>query len=248
MLSTKNITIGSLLLLMTAISSSTALAFPNRGANCTSCHDSIRTDRMQVTPQALQIDLGTQLDGSVNGPLNTFTVDPGNTVLLSMDILNGSGKWSAVLKQFEKGGQELSQSNILAWSQSGNAGWTSYSGGTPYLATTEREDTGSQSLTFSLTVDANTPPDTYELVFAIAGKSSGMYAQEEAFYLEVAGAAPTTWAGYEFDELGNLNTEAWLGWLNITYSPWVYVYDLSSYVYLPEEDVLSGGSWVYFPK
>ena len=142
-------------LLGTVLLASPCFSLPSYGVdeknnNCATCHSSIRTDRMMVTVQDLKVDLVTQLDGSSPGPLNTFAVEPGATVILSMDILNGSGKWAAQLKQLEKGGQAISQGNFLVWSQSGNNGWRSYGSAAPYMATTIREDTGAQSLDFSL--------------------------------------------------------------------------------------------------
>lgn len=217
------------------------------GANCVSCHDTVVTNRLQVTPQSLQINLGTQLDGSVRGALDTFSVEPGGTVNISIDILNGSGSWAAVLKQFEKGGQELSQANKLVWSQTGNTGWNSYGSTTPYMATTTRSNTGAQTLTFALTVDASTPPDTYDLVMAIATKS-GLQYQEAHFYLEVASAPPTQWAGYPILDQGIVDTGSWLGLIHVGTEPWVYIYDMSSYVYLPEAQVAAGNYWIFVPK
>jgi hypothetical protein len=237
-----------------ALISTPALAFPGSATSkpnnsCASCHDSIRTDRMRVTPQVLMMDLGTQLDGQALGTLNAFAVEPGSTVVLSMDVLNGGGPWSAQLKQMEKGGQEISLANNLVWSQSGNAGWSSYGSSTPYLATSVRENTAAETLTVSFTVDAATPPDTYDLVFATAGKSSGLWYQEEHFYLEVAAPADPTWAGYPIDENGDVDTGTWLGWMNASkVDPWVFLYDLNQYIYLPESYVTEQGGWLYVPK
>lgn len=237
-----------------ALISTPAFAFPGSATSkpnnsCASCHSSIRTDRMRVTPQVLMIDLGTQLDGSTLGTLNTFPTEPGSTVVLSMDVLNGSGDWSAQLKQMEKGGQEIALTNNLTWSQSGNPGWSSYGSSTPYLATSVRKNTAAETLTVSFTVDAATPADTYDLVFAIAGKSSGLYYQEEHFYLEVAAAGDPTWAGYTIGANGDVDTDAWLGWINASKEhPWVWIYDLNKYSYLPESNASADGGWVFLPK
>ncbi len=216
--------------------------------SCTDCHSSIRTDRLQVTPQAVLIDLGTQLDGNTLGQLNAFEVEPGATVVLSVDILNGSGKWAAQLKHLEKGGQAQSLANMLVWSQSGNTGWSEH-GSSPYMATSVQENTGAQTLIFSLTLDAATPPDTYDLVFAVAGKSSGMFYQEEHFYLNVLGAASNTWAGYDKDLDGNVNTGTWLSWIKVYDDhDFVWVYHMEQFVYMPEANVGESGGWAYIPK
>ena len=234
--------------LCSMLTATTSVAFPSLRAACFDCHDTIQSNKMQITPQSLQIDLGTQLDGSVNGFLDAFSVEPGATVALSMDVLSVSGKWAAVLKQFNKGGQELDQSNMLVWSQSGNTGWNSYlSSNPPYMATTVRETSGT-TLEFMFTVDASTPPDIYELVFAIAGPS-GMFYQEESFYLEVTAPKLTSWAGYDIDANGNIDTGSWLGVLHVgDTAPWAWVYDQSKYIYLPDMDVTTTGGWIYIPR
>ena len=217
--------------------------------NCAACHKSIRTDMMRVTPQSLTIDLGTQLDGTSRGALNAFQVEPGGTVNLSMDLMYGSGKWAAQLKQLAKGGQALDLANTLVWSQSGNTGWRSYGTADPYFTTSINSSTTAKTLTFALTIDAATPADTYDLVFAVAGKSGSLYYQEEHFYLQVVGATATGWAGYAPDLEGNIDTGSFLSWINVSKDhDWVWVYNLGKYVYLPEEFVDQSGAWVYVGK
>jgi hypothetical protein len=56
------------------------------------------------------------------------------------------------------------------------------------------------------------------------------------------------WAGYPMDPQGNVDTVDWLGWLNVASGDWVWSYSLSSYIYLPEGNVATGGAWTYFPN
>ena len=56
----------------------------------------------------------------------------------------------------------------------------------------------------------------------------------------------STWAGYEIDADGvSVNTGDFLGWIDISADPYVYVYSLDTYVYLPESAVADSGSWMW---
>ncbi|MEX0331206.1 MAG: hypothetical protein AB3N64_07265 [Puniceicoccaceae bacterium] len=56
----------------------------------------------------------------------------------------------------------------------------------------------------------------------------------------------TIWARYLAHSDGvNVDTGDFLGWINISSPPWVYVYSLDNYVYLPEEFVQDSGAWVW---
>ena len=56
----------------------------------------------------------------------------------------------------------------------------------------------------------------------------------------------TTWAGYPiYDQLGNVNTGDWLGWVNVQHKPHVYVYSMEKYLYLPEFLIDPEGGWTY---
>ncbi|MEX0332000.1 MAG: hypothetical protein AB3N64_11305 [Puniceicoccaceae bacterium] len=57
------------------------------------------------------------------------------------------------------------------------------------------------------------------------------------------------WGGYPlFDESGNVDTGDWLSFINVASDPWIYVYNLSTYVYMPEDYVSGTGSWAYVPN
>ena len=63
--------------------------------------------------------------------------------------------------------------------------------------------------------------------------------------------APTlgTWGPWDIaDAKGNVDTGSWLGWLNVVHKPFVWSYDLESYLYIEEDNIDSDGSWSYFFK
>jgi len=62
------------------------------------------------------------------------------------------------------------------------------------------------------------------------------------------GDGPTTWAGYTVDSNGNANTMGWLGIVNVTHKPWIYSWSMGAYLYIEEDSITDGGSWVYVSK
>jgi hypothetical protein len=58
-----------------------------------------------------------------------------------------------------------------------------------------------------------------------------------------------TWAGFAIAADGrSVNTEGFIGWLDIGQGDWVWSFSLGSYIYLPESSVTPGGGWVFIPK
>lgn len=55
------------------------------------------------------------------------------------------------------------------------------------------------------------------------------------------------WAGYPFEsEQGDINLgDGFLGYVNVTFAPWVWSYAYSKFVYLPEDNVQNNGAWVF---
>lgn len=219
------------------------------GVSCAECHHELRSGEIRVTPQDLRLDLGTQLDGTTRGPLDTIQVEPGGTARISLDILQGQGAWAAVVEQLGKGGQARDQTHFLQWSLASPSGWKYYADGN-YLATSTLRNTGSKTLTLELALAASTPEDTYEVWLTIAGRNSGLFYGQVPFYLDVAKSQPATFAGYPVDAQGLVDTGSWLGWLHVSEEakPWVYCYALSRYIYLPESFVSEAGGWVYIGK
>ncbi len=57
-----------------------------------------------------------------------------------------------------------------------------------------------------------------------------------------------TWSGYPIDPDGvNVDTGAYLGWVNIEHDPWIWVYSLGGYLYMPEDGMEESGNWVWAP-
>ena len=224
-------------------------AFPASAVNtdnsCKTCHSVIVSDRMKVELQPLQADLIEQLNGKTRGQLETFVVEPGATITMSMDVLNGADKWSVQFKRLEKEGQALSQDNFMIWNNPGNAGWNiqGASSAQPYFTTDIGEDTAPTAKSFTLTIDASTPPDVYDLEFAIAGKSGNdLFYQDEHFYLAVG---MDFWNRFPVLDQGVVNTGPWLEYINLQAAPWVWSYSLSNWIYLPEDIVTDSGAWTY---
>ena len=64
----------------------------------------------------------------------------------------------------------------------------------------------------------------------------------------ILGTGPTTWAGYDINPDGIVDTGDWMGFLYVLNAPYVYSYDLQNWIYLPEEMVTESGSWAYTLK
>jgi hypothetical protein len=150
---------------------------------------------MQVTPTGLTTDLGTQLNGNMRGPLTTYVVAPGDTVTLSVDVLNGADDYAVQLKRLETPGQSVSASNFLVWSEA-NAGsnvWTRQEvANPPYFTKDAGGDNGipwagaTIRYIFDLFIDPTTPADYYDLEFAVGAVLDGVKVyQDEHFYLQV---------------------------------------------------------------
>ncbi|MEX0322088.1 MAG: DNRLRE domain-containing protein [Puniceicoccaceae bacterium] len=72
--------------------------------------------------------------------------------------------------------------------------------------------------------------------------------QRPQLIIEYTTASMNTWAGYPIEEDGvSVDTGDFLGWINIQHDPWIWVYSLGKYVYMPSEGMLGGGSWTWLP-
>jgi hypothetical protein len=166
--------------------------------NGNSCKDNgchvAETGRMQVTGADGMLDLGTQLDGKVRGALKVFEVDAGNTVTLSMQVLNGNDLFAVQLKRLEKSGQLNDLANFMTWMEDNlpSNPWTLQEITNPPYFTKDDGSNGGLAgsaagvFSFDLFIDAATPPDVYDLEFAVAGLIGELqYYQDEHFYLQV---------------------------------------------------------------
>jgi hypothetical protein len=63
--------------------------------------------------------------------------------------------------------------------------------------------------------------------------------------LIVTTAAQSGWIGYPIEAGGWVDTGAWLGWVNVIESPWVWSVSINAYMYLPEEWITASGAYAY---
>jgi hypothetical protein len=91
--------------------------------------------------------------------------------------------------------------------------------------------------------------ETYDFVNDYAPKTASPdNTNDMNFYIHKADAQPTPkWAGYVIDENGDVDTGAFMGWLNVDHAAdnWIWSYDLGIWVYLKESDVAQDGAWAY---
>lgn len=167
-----------------------------RNNNCNSCHTTKVTGRMEATGGDSLTNLGIQLDGSVRGPLKTYKTSPGQVVTLSVRVLDGKDMFAVQIKDFEKPARRSSSTNQLIWSPANDSDnvWTRQEVSNPPYFTKDNGNNAGLSgsispitYTFDLLIEIDTPPDVYELVFAVPGRKSGLglVYQEEHFYIEV---------------------------------------------------------------
>jgi len=183
-MSIKQATVLKIVCIMGMVIAGSAHAKSGWGINCATCH-APSTGRISVTGHDTTLDLGTQLDGQKPGALKTFVASPGETVALSVDVGDGGGKYALQLIGLDKGGQQNSASNKLGYTA--DSAWTRYDIGGLYYTLS---GTSNGIHTFNLTINADTPPDVYELIFAIGLKSGGQWYQQEHFYVQVVDNTP----------------------------------------------------------
>jgi hypothetical protein len=182
--------------------------------NCSDCHTNGVTGRMEVTGEDSLLDLGTQLDGKIRGPLKTFKAVPGGVVTLSVRVLDGNDRFAVQLKDFEKPARRYSPNNLLLWSPANASDniWTRQQVGNPPYFTKDNGANGGMpgslspaTYTFDLLVESGTPLDVYELVFAVPGLRGGVRVyQEEHFYLEVTAATQFDFNGDGLVDINDL--------------------------------------------
>ena len=177
-------TVLGIVCVLSTIIAGTAHGKPDWGLTCASCH-APTSGRIAVTGHDTTLDVGTQLDGQNRGALKTFVAGPGDTIALSVDVSDGGGKYALQLIGLDKGGQQNSTSNKLSYAA--DSTWTQYNIGGLYYTLS---GTSNGVRTFNLTINAGTPPDVYDLIFAIALKSGGEWYQEEHFYVQVVDNTP----------------------------------------------------------
>ena len=178
-----------------------AFARPSYGLSCRGCHGGVsQPGLMSVTNPDGTIDLDAiNLPTATDrGPLKYYDVVRGNSVALSMDVLDGAAVYAPQQKRLEKGGVLNIASNLLVYTA--DVTWTPQ--GTPAVPWFTKDGgndngiawTGSvASYVFNLFVDASTPVDVYDLEFTVAmADAAGEPSRygDQHFYLRVLGAVP----------------------------------------------------------
>ncbi len=151
---------------------------------------SVSSGYFQVTPQGTQTDLGQQLDGQTVGALDTYVVAPGETISLSIDILDGQSNHAITFFGLQNGGQQNSQDNKLSYQYAGDNYWTAQATfSTPsfnYFYSEIGKDFDAESRTIPITINPDTPEDTYLLTFGMS-RLRGITAtyEEHSIYVKV---------------------------------------------------------------
>ena len=174
-----------------------AQAFPgsavSTGNSCASCHSSDggsnpvsptndpasdRVGALEILGEAfLDLGDGNRNDGKDRGPLQVFTVQPGGTIELKMQVLDGADDYAVQIKRLEKAGVLGTADTDFLTGYTPDAGWfdqgplpttyyTSASFATTWAAV---PPSGPDPYSFALTVPLDTPLNVYDLEYAVAG-------------------------------------------------------------------------------
>ncbi len=184
-----------------------AQAIPSWGATNSNscrdgCHTNVESGTMDVTGEDGTIDIDAlRTDGTSRGTLKFFDVLPGDSVNLSTLVMAAAGgaasDYAVQLKRLEKPGAVglPAETDVLGWGSAAanTPEWTGQtSGGSPvYFTSSATQDFGTAGYTyvsdtthtFTLDVDAATPPNWYDLEFAVA--RNGSRYDDQHFYLHV---------------------------------------------------------------
>ncbi|NOT02415.1 MAG: PEP-CTERM sorting domain-containing protein [Phycisphaerales bacterium] len=182
-------------LMIAALGGTVASARPSNGRNCSTCHTggSLGLDIPEVVGFDGYADPDETLTGATNrGLLKVFTVMPGQSIDLSARVDLGTflnNAFAIELKRMETIGVEHGGS--LGFTA--DADWNLQIGvenvdpTRPYYTLPDVDGiffTAPTTFTFSMLVDPATPPDYYDLEFAVAGQPGEFYGDEH-FYLRV---------------------------------------------------------------
>ena len=97
--------------------------------------------------------------------------------------------------------------------------------------------------------DYSMPIDMPEGRIIHEGNQVQIQALPTQYYQSILIDSPTDfWAGYPVGNLGHVNTDTWMGWINVSLNPWVWSYPLDGWMYLPESNVKTSGGWMYIIK
>jgi len=109
-----------------------------------------------------------------------------------------------------------------------------------------------QSFDLSIEFPDLAADDSYQLLqvgFEISTEWDGSQMDSGTIYFEnleafIEGEATTEWNGFVVNESGIADTGDFMGPVFVSESPWVYVYDLAKWAYLPESQDMAAGAWI----
>jgi hypothetical protein len=207
--------LGSTAAVMGLVLCGSAYAHVTSGANCANCHldpgGSISVSGNTAAPTFLTVN--PRLDAGSTSSLPTFTVSPGGTVAMTINVLSGGlsvgDQFAFALTGTPKSGTTESVTNtsvngvkttladLLKFTP--DAGWsTRTTGGLTYFYSGPLSWSGSTaSKTFNLSVLGTTPADVYSLTLKSTGvdSSGNMWTQSQEVLLNVvATPEPATMA------------------------------------------------------
>lgn len=93
--------------------------------------------------------------------------------------------------------------------------------------------------------------DSFQVVqigFEATGEFDGTFSNATVYFEDIEayieGTGPATWNGYTIGDNGWVDTGDWMGMVNVTEDPWIWVANLEAYIYIPAE----GAGWAFVPN
>ncbi len=177
-----------------------ALAFPDlavgTNGDCFSCHTSIQTGRMELLNFNGMVDPVEMQGVPDQGSLKFYSVAPGGNVGMTIRAINGANQYAFQITGFDA--TDVTHGGTLAYTD--DPTWLAYRGSfKTYFCRADGGRNGYDwgtgdptSVTYNIQVDQSAAPGYYLMRFALAGKQSGEWYQDELFYLEVTGSTGPT--------------------------------------------------------
>ncbi|MCP4591029.1 MAG: hypothetical protein GY842_09810, partial [bacterium] len=171
------------MLLIPLLAPPAALAEPAWGGSCLSCHDQLLTDRVFIVDEDATTNPDESGTGAVDrGPLPTFKVYAGKTRALHAEIagLSADDTYALEIKRLRFPGVE--ENGYL--DHAADCTWPDWGLSTGYYTKPViryRWGVDPAEFAFDLTANPEADADTYDLVFAVAGKltdGGGLYYSE----------------------------------------------------------------------
>jgi hypothetical protein len=198
------------------MANNSAQAKPGYGISCKNCHgtagEANRPGALEVLGEGL-LDLGdgNRNDSKDRGAIPFFTVEPGGSIDLTMNVVDGSDVYSVQLKRLDIAAVLGPASTDFLTGYTPDGSWFEL-GAEPYYASTGGFSPGTTwtsgpvGYTYTLGIDALTPENTYDLEFAVAGLGApDKFYEDQHFYLVVE--APTY-------DVADLNQDTFVGELD----------------------------------